>query len=331
MRLRGAMRVYSFSACGNLYDDPATLTSARLGVRIARRLDLNGVPINVEWPPAGLVARRELGVLTAAAVQGQVLHKSGEIVWVARATITPGGDYLVLFPHGQGQYYQGAEMLAYRSTDKGQSWSGPTVAFTDPPSHHGFIPFIPRGSKRLYAFGTQPIPGRIGDAAQGLQENCPIGFRWSDDDGRTWSPVTLIEPQNDPGFTGMAVMRMCETDSGAWLLGAHEGDGCATRGGSSPASIFSAATTKANRGRCCPALGPTAGSSSNLRRMEEGRPINVGGGEVLALLRTPEGHLWKAAAAMTAGVGPRPRPRRWFNPMCRPWSFLWPTAARCWR
>ena len=290
---RGAMRVYSFSASGNLYDDPATLASARLGVRIASRLDVNGVPINVEWPPAGLVARRELGVLTASAVQGQVLHKSGEAVWVARATITPGGDYLVLFPHGQGRYYQGAEMLAYRSTDKGQSWSGPAVAFTDPPSHHGFIPFIPRGSKRLYAFGTQPIPGRIGEGAQGLQENCPIGFRWSDDDGRSWSPVTLVEPKNDPGFTGMSVMRMCETDSGAWLLGAHDG-----RWLRDPRRVITRQyiLRSDDRGRSwtvLPGARPHGWFVKQFDRMEEGRPINVGDGEVLALLRTPEGHLWE--------------------------------------
>jgi hypothetical protein len=36
--------------------------------------------------------------------------------------------------------------------------------------------------------------------------------------------VRLIEPVNDPGYRGMSVMRMCETDRGTWLLGTHEGD-----------------------------------------------------------------------------------------------------------
>ena len=65
---------------------------------------------------------------------------------------------------------------------------------------------IPRGTKRLYAFGTQPIVGY--DWENGKRENTPIGYRWSDDDGVTWSPVKLIAPVNDPGFTGMSVMRM---------------------------------------------------------------------------------------------------------------------------
>ena len=66
-------------------------------------------------------------------------------------------------------------------------------------------------------FGTQAIP-----ALQEGKENAPIGFRFSDDDGYTWSDVHLIKPENDPNFKGMSVMRMCETASGVWLLGSHE-------------------------------------------------------------------------------------------------------------
>ena len=58
----------------------------------------------------------------------------------------------------------------------------------------------------------------------GKHENTPIGFRWSDDDGETWSEAKLIRPINDPEFRGMSVTRMCETDSGAWLLGSHAAD-----------------------------------------------------------------------------------------------------------
>mgnify|MGYP000349680563 CR=1 FL=1 len=51
----------------------------------------------------------------------------------------------------------------YKSIDGGKTWTGPKVAFDIDDSQHGFIPLIPRGTKRIYAFGTQPIPGRVGD------------------------------------------------------------------------------------------------------------------------------------------------------------------------
>src|SRR2546425_6386653 len=79
-------------------------------------------------------------------------------------------------------------------------------------------PFIPRGSKRFYAFGTQPI-----ESMREGRENCPIGFRWSDDDGKTWSKVQLIEPVNDPGYRGMG-WPIIETDSGTWLLSSDTSD-----------------------------------------------------------------------------------------------------------
>ncbi len=113
-------------------------------------------------------------------------------------------------------------MLAYRSSDRGRTWTGPAVAFDIDYSQHGFIPLIPRGSKRIYAFGTQPIIGYRSE--NGQHENTPIGFCWSDNDGRTWSPVRLIAPRDDPGFTGMSVMRMTETAAGTWLLGSHHAD-----------------------------------------------------------------------------------------------------------
>ena len=82
---------------------------------------------------------------------------------------------------------------------------------------------IPSGSKRIYCFGTQPI-WDVYTRERGLYENAPIGYRYSDDDGHTWSKVRIIRPENDPAFRGMSVVRMCETDDGTWLLGSHEGD-----------------------------------------------------------------------------------------------------------
>ena len=50
-----------------------------------------------------------------------------------------------------------------------------------------------------------------------------IGYFYSDDDRYTWTGPELINPKNDPGFTGISVMRMCKTNKGTWLIGAHEG------------------------------------------------------------------------------------------------------------
>jgi len=100
-------RPASSAAADELAEDREALLNVRLQLRQTESVDVNGVSIDLSAPPDGLVVRPELGVLTSPAVRGQVIHKSGEMVWVPRATITPKGDYLVLFPCGKGQWYQG--------------------------------------------------------------------------------------------------------------------------------------------------------------------------------------------------------------------------------
>ena len=186
-------------------------------------------------------------------------------------------------------------MLAYRSSDEGKTWQGPTVAWDAPHGMHGFIPLVPRGSERIYCFGTEPIA-----AERRGPEDCPIGFRCSGDDGETWSDVTLIRPQNDPTFKGMSVMRMCETDNGTWLLGSHINAGWRENrlpDGTRTAKTYEYLLRSKDQGRTWQILpdaypnGWTLPSTQG-GRLEEGRPINVGGGEVLFVLRTLEGHLW---------------------------------------
>ena len=214
-------------------------------------------------------------------------------------------------------------MLALRSSDKGRTWSEPKVAFTDPPSHHGFIPFIPRGSRRIYAFGTQPIPGKIGDRAKGLHENCPIGFRWSDDDGHTWSPLTLITPENDPSFAGMSVMRMCETDAGTWLVGSHD---AVWNLPPSPRGVLTRQylLRSADRGKTwtlVPGARPKGWFVEEFNRMDEGRPINVGGGEIVTFTRTAEGHLWETRSNDDGLHWSTPRPTALVQPDAPPMVF----------
>jgi len=195
--------------------------------------------MDLDQLPSGLRVDENLAlVLGSPALSGQVVYTAARNLFETRATRTPGGDYLLMFPtdttqlptaeydwchyanHGQ----KVNDMVAFRSSDQGKTWHGPTVAFDIDYNQHGFVPLIPRGSKRIYAFGTQPVWGLWNPEGRGQGENAPIGYRYSDDDGHHWSEVRLIRPQNDPGFLGMAVMQMCETDAGTWVLSATEND-----------------------------------------------------------------------------------------------------------
>ena len=189
----------------------------------------NPLKVSLGKPPRGFVADTKLGLLRHRVLKGQVLHttrKGLRGLFETRGVRTPKGDLLMMFPEGN-HYAAGSgkvnDMIAYRSSDTGKTWKGPSIVFDIDYSQHGLIPLIPNGSKRIYAFGTQPIPSKY-SREKGRHENTPIGYRWSDDDGHTWSKVTLIKPKNDPGFLGMSVTRMCETDSGAWILGSHAAD-----------------------------------------------------------------------------------------------------------
>ncbi len=264
---------------------------------ILETVTIGGHEITTSALPSGLALQEDLGLITHETVNGRLVHTARwpeRGLHETRATKTPGGDYLLMFP--DGGHYGGKkeklnDMLAYRSKDKGRTWQGPTIAFDIDYNQHGFIPLIPKDSKRLYAFGTQPIWG-MWSQENGLQENAPIGFRYSDDDGHHWSEVRLIRPENDPDFTGMSVMRMCETESGTWILGSHEGDWSykplMTRQyllrSEDQGKTWEVLPNRRHGGWCVPAF----------NRMDEGRPISLGGERVYFMARTCAGHLWNA-------------------------------------
>ena len=281
-----------------------------------------GVTVRTDAPPKGLVLRKDLGPLTSDLLDGKLLYVAPKHLFETRADITPGGDYLLMFP--EGSHYGGSkgrkvnDMMAMRSSDRGRTWSKPVVAFDIDYNQHGFVPLIPKGSKRIYAFGTQPIPSKY-TWKKGLHENCPIGYRWSDDDGRTWSKVKLIEPVNDPGFRGMSVMRMCETDAGTWIIGAHEGDWSIQ-----PLRTRQYLLRTTDRGKTWTVLPETRpnGWFSPRDRMDEGRPISLGGGEVFALFRTPTGFLWSARSKDDGKTWTRPKPTPLVHPDAPPMLFM---------
>lgn len=330
---RATMRVYDFSASGDLkpVTEEAIHTTqkdhkkaARPRARRAGTVDIGGLDIDPASPPEGLALHPDIGILAAEAVKARVIyHGKGKMVWVPRATITPEGDYLVLFPYDRGRWYQGKEMLAMRSSDKGKTWSEPAVVFDSSQSHHGFVPLIPRGSKRIYAFGTQPISGMVGDGKKGLQENCPIGFRYSDDDGHTWSDVTLIRPENDPEFTGMSCVRMCETDAGTWLIGSH--DGIWRRKGS-PAPVTTRqyilrGEDKGKTWQLLPGKRPGGWCIEKYDRMDEGTVLSLGGAKAVVFIRTAEGRIWESRSDDDGKTWTDPKPTELVHPDAPPMVF----------
>jgi len=283
-------------------------------------VSVGGLEIRTDAPPPGIVLRRDLGLIAVAALDGQLIHQAQTRLYETRATITPAGDYLLMFPDGE-HYGTGKgkrnTMLAYRSKDRGRTWQGPTEPFRIDYSQHGFIPLIPRGGKRIYAFGTQPI-----DAMREDRENCPIGFRSTDDDGHTWSDVELIRPVNNPDFLGMSVMRMCETPQGTWLLGSHEGDWRIK-----PLRTRQYVLRSEDRGRTwtvLPGPRPNGWYVKQFDRMDEGRPIAIGGSNIFLMTRTAEGHLWGAWSTDDGRTWTDPRPTPLIHPDAPPMLFFLP-------
>lgn len=285
--------------------------------------------------PRLMTLQEKLGLVTGAGLSGQVIHRNeyGGL-WEMRATVTPGGDYLLMFPDGlsntsverdgyiRNSHYtrktvQVNKLLAYRSLDKGQSWTGPIIPFDIDYNQHGFIPLIPRGGTRIYALGTQPIWDMWSLEKGG--ENAPIGYRYSDDDGHYWSEVRVIRPRNDPGFRGMAVMRMAETDRGTWLLAAHDAD-------------FSCRSTETrqyllrseDQGLNWDVLpGPRNGGwyCRCFNRLEEGRVIALGDGDVYMQMRSPSGCLWDTRSSDDGNNWSEPQATTLIHPEAPPMLF----------
>lgn len=293
------------------------LESVSLGVK-------DPITIPLATPPKNLIADAELGILRHHSLTGQLIHKAPDNVrglFETRAVRTPKGDLLLMFPVGN-HYAAGAgkvnDLLAYRSSDNGNTWNGPTVAFKIDYSQHGFIPLIPKGSTRIYAFGTQPIPTQY-SRDKGKHENTPIGYRWSDDDGHTWSDATLIEPENDPGFLGMSVTRMCETDKGTWILGSHAADW--SKKPLTTQQYLMRSTDQGKTWTLLPDKSPKGWFAPTFNRMDEGRPIALGNGEVYFMGRTPTGRIWTSRSLDDGMTWENPKPSKLVHPDAPPMVF----------
>ena len=289
---------------------------------LSDNVDIQGHQITHSNVPKGYRFDAELGLLVNNNISGQVIHRNYDGgLYETRATMTPSGDYLLMFPDGGhygGKTKKVNNLVAFRSKDKGETWVGPTIAFDIDYNQHGFIPLIPKSGKRIYAFGTQPVWTSF-SVSHGQQENAPIGYRYSDDDGYTWSEVRLIRPENDPDFKGMSVMRMCETDAGTWILGSHEGDWSYK-----PLMTRQYLLRSEDQGKTWELLpGPRHGGwyARCFNRMDEGRPINIGDGNVFLMTRTAEGHLWGAWSADDGKTWTYPKPTSLIHPDAPPMLF----------
>lgn len=272
--------------------------------RLLSETTLGGIHINMSAPPAGLRADSQLGVIYPGCMAAERMHRwpaPFDKLFETRSVITPAREYLVVATAGKAHYggvspsEKVNDLFAYRSSDRGATWSGPSLLWEVEYNQHGFVPLIPRGSARIYAFVTEPMAGRYNGV-----ENAVIGYRYSDDDGYTWSEPQLIEPRNDPGYEGMSVIHMTETDHGVWLLGSHTGtpyfayeeDG-QTRYNARSRQYILRSEDQGHTWTLVPGARPNGWYLPQFERMDEIRVLSLSGGNVLALTRTCEGHLWE--------------------------------------
>lgn len=275
-----------------------------------------------------------LGLVVAEPLRGQVLWTNpyGGL-YETRATVTPRGDLLLLFPDAlpntqrtrpNGHYgstpIKVNRMLALRSRDAGRTWSPPVVPFDQPFNQHGFVPLIPRGTTDLLGFGTQPSWERF----NGI-ENAPIGWRTSVDDGHTWGEIQEIRPQNDPDYTGMSVMRMTETTRGSWIIGTHTGSPWYQRPDGSHSTCsrqyLLRSTDRGASWTLVPGARPDGWYVPASQRMDELRPIALDGDEVFALARTTTGRLWQTRSRDDGATWEAPRPTTLVHPDAPPMLF----------
>jgi len=264
------------------------------------------------------------GIVAADGISARRIFEDedGKGTYEVRGTVTPKGDIIIMFPLGEHYTSRSCEkpneMVMLRSTDDGRTWSSPTVPFDISHAQHGFIPLIPKGGSRIYCFGTQPVKGEF-RSEDGQGENAPIGYFTSDDDGCTWSELSLIRPTNDYGFRGMSVTRMTETDSGTWIIGSHEADWS-----KKPLETWQYLLRSEDKGKSwqllpdkrhggfqCPGFG----------RMDEGRPIALDGSEVYCMFRTPEGHIWQSRSTDDGKTWEKPTPTTLVHPDAPPMVF----------
>ncbi len=300
---------------------PLTNSHDRLLIPLPE-INVAGRSFSLDSLPPNLVSHPDLGVITHAGAQIERIHLD-DFVCHPRAIVLPNGEMLLF--HAAGPLHYGWARLGPKGNDmllrrrKNDTWSDPVQPWTLPYSQHAAIPFIPRGSSTLYAFGTEPKPGHYDG-----EENAAIGFRRSEDDGKTWSAVTLIRPINALDFQAMSAMRMCETTDGTWLLGAHAGEWSGQEGVDRKVVTRQFLLRSTDQGQTWtlqPGAWPDGWYVKNYNRMDEGRPIALADNRVLLMVRTPTGYLWELRSNDGGASWTEPRPTTLAHPDAPPMLF----------
>lgn len=267
--------------------------------------------------------RDDLGVATALPLEVQRI-RIDNFTCHPRAIRLPDGEFLLFAAAGPlhygwaGKETKGNSMWLYRSSDA-WNWSAPVEPWSVPYSQHAAVPFLPSGAGDLYAFGTEPRHDRYNG-----EENAAIGFRRSSDEGRTWSEVEFIMPRQEPGFQGMSAMRLCETADGSWLLGSHSGHWSGVEGIDRKVVTRQFLLRSEDRGKTwnlLPGSWPNGWHVPGTERMDEGRPIHLGGNRVLLLVRTTTGFLWELRSADGGRTWTNPAPTTLRHPDAPPMIF----------
>lgn len=293
-------------------------------------IKIGGQMFSLASPPRRTTYREDLGLIVADGIDGAVMHRKEapeNRTYEVRSIVTPAGDYLAAVCAGSAHYGGNVgkkvnDLIAYRSKDKGKTWTGGQPLWDVPYNQHGFLPLIPPGSTRIYSLGTEPHP----DLFNGV-ENAAIAFRHSDDDGYTWSAPQFIRPRNDPDYQGMSVIRPCQTDRGTWLLGTHTGtkyqenigaDGKLAEGeGKFTTRTRQYLLRSEDLGKTwdlVPGPRPNGWFVPKYDRMDELCPMDLGNGEVYALARTAEGHLWELRSTDDGKTWSEPQPTTLVHP-----------------
>ena len=284
------------------------------------RMKIGGVSVTTGTLPKALRYASDVGVVVPEWVEVRAIHRfpqpdlglgkvkhlwssdSDPVVYVdcPRPFITPAGDYLLTIISGKGHYgftdphYKANDILLYRSKDKGKTWIGPSLSTAIPYNQHAWVPLVPQRSKRIYVFSTEPAPGDF----DGF-EDAGIALRFSDDDGHTWSEPRRLRPQNEPDFQGMWCINMSETETGTWLLAPHAGTygpavGHPDRYRLRSTSLYVLRSEDQGKSwTLLPGKRPGGWQWKPAQRMDEGRPLALGQGNVVLFARTEEGHIWQ--------------------------------------
>ena len=117
----------------------------------------------------------------------------------------------------------------------------------------------------------------------------------------------------------MSVTRMCETESGTWLLGSHAADWS-----KKPLTTQQYILRSEDRGESwslLPGKRPDGWFAPEYNRMDEGRPIHLGNDEVLFLARTPTGRIWETRSLDDGKTWADPKASKLIHPDAPPMVF----------